>query len=105
LPTISPSTANGLVLAVMGNSFGPSTGLTNANQRFDTVTYTGQKDNDNMDNADGYGHFYNVATGAMSFTWAMNSVVTSETSFALGLAFKSSGATGPVLVNATVHIK
>jgi hypothetical protein len=106
LPTISPSTANGLVLAVMGNTFGPTTGLTNASQRFDTVTYTGQKDNDNMDNADGYGHFYNTAAGAVSFTWAMASVITAETSFALALAFKSSsGGTGPVPVNATVHIK
>ena len=93
LPTISPSTPNGIVFAVMGNYYGPTLGLSNAAQRYDSPTYTGQIDNDNLINADGYAHFYNTAAGSVSFTWTMASVIVSELSSALAIAFKSSGTT------------
>src|SRR5262249_50981542 len=82
MPDITPSTPNGLILVVMPNGYGPPTGMVGAGFTLDTITYGGEIDRDNMDNADGYAHYYNSTATLVSFGWVMHSSQLPEDSLA-----------------------
>jgi hypothetical protein len=100
MPVIAPTTSNGLVLAVHTTGFGPVVGTVGDGLMFDSVTYGHQTDNDLMENADGYAHYYNPTTQPVAFGWLMNSSTLPEASAGVAIAFKAAaGATnqGPSL--------
>jgi hypothetical protein len=89
MPVITPTTPNGLILAVQTTGFGPVVGMVGDGLMFDSITYGNEIDNDVMDNADGYAHCYNSTTQAVSFGWLMNSSTLPEASTAVAIAFKA----------------
>jgi hypothetical protein len=72
-PAITPSTSNGLILANCGMGTGPATAMPTPTGAgiavFDSFTYAGETDTGGNDSADGYGHYYNPNTSAVSFSW------------------------------------
>jgi hypothetical protein len=88
-PTISPTTANGLVLASMGLGQGPGLSVTSpAGAVWDLCTYTSETDTDLMENADAKAHYYNAAAGSIGFAWTFTSQA-SNTAEATAIAFKA----------------
>ena len=91
MPVITPLTANGLVLAVMGIGDGPVLGLGTGSPTgagFDLVTYSDETDLDLMENADAHAHLYNTDTSAESWNW--NLTPNSNNSvFATAAAFRA----------------
>lgn len=88
-PSITPSTANGLVIAAMPMGQGPVhavVGPTNA--IFDLVHYTGETDFDSMENADAQGHFYNPTTAAETWSWSTDSISGGNCQGTEAVAFK-----------------
>jgi hypothetical protein len=74
-PTITPTAAGGLTIAVVGEGQGP--GLTTTSPQgalFDFVSYAGERDTDLMDNADLAGHFYNPDTSTEHWSWSITSI-------------------------------
>jgi hypothetical protein len=99
-PTITPSTANGLIIAQATNGTGPTTSLDSPNATssgaatFVTTTYGGQTDVDVMDNSDGNGFYYNpTANVAVPFNWTntyqANITPTSDGINSSAIAFKA----------------
>ena len=91
MPSITPTTANGLVIAVMGLGQGPGLGLNTGAPTgavFDLVTYTGELDLDLMENADGQAHFYNASTATVNWNWLITANP-NNSAFATAVAFKS----------------
>ena len=98
MPSITPTTANGLVIAVMGLGQGPGLGLNTGAPTgavFDLVTYTGELDLDLMENADGQAHFYNASTVAENWNWLITANP-NNSAFATAVAFKSALTTPTV---------
>ena len=87
MPVIRPSTSKGVIFAVMNDGLGPTIGMVGDGLTLDTITYGGEIDRDNMDNADGYAHAYNSTTAPVSFGWVMNSSELPEDSGAIAIAF------------------
>jgi hypothetical protein len=91
MPSITPTTTNGLVIAVMGIGQGPGTGFASgapAGAVFDLVTYTGETELDLMDNADCQAHLYNSSASAENWNWAITSNP-ENSAFATAAAFKA----------------
>ena len=94
MPSITPTTANGLVIAVMGLGQGPGLGLNTGAPTgavFDLVTYTGELDLDLMENADGQAHLYNTSTATVNWNWHITANP-NNSAFATAVAFKSATA-------------
>jgi hypothetical protein len=89
LPVIAPSTSGELIFAIMNDGVGPAIGMVGAGFTLDTITYGGEVDRDNFDNADGYAHYYSSSTSSVSFGWQMHSSELPETSLAMAVGFKS----------------
>ena len=90
-PTITPTTADGLVIAVVGLGQGPGLGLaagSPAGAQFDLVTYTGELDFDLMENADGQAHAYYTTTTTQNWNWNI-SATSPNSAFSTAAAFKS----------------
>lgn len=88
-PTISPTTANGLVIGSIDIATGPGLAVTApSGSVFGYVTYNGESDLSLMDNADGLANYYNAASGAIHFGWTITSVNPNNVS-ALAVAFKA----------------
>jgi len=88
LPVITPSTSGELIFAIMNNGVGPAIGMVGAGFTLDTITYGGEIDRDNFDNADGYAHYYSSTASSVSFGWQMHSSELPETSLAMAVGFK-----------------
>ena len=71
LGTITPTTSNGLIIAVMSVNTGFLTASVGSGQLFDTVTYGNVQSADTIDNVDGYSHVYNQTTAAVTFGWTL----------------------------------
>ena len=93
MPVITPSSANGLIFAVMANGYGPTIGMAGEGLTLDTITYGNEIDRDNMDNADGYAHCYNSTAAPVSFGWVMNSSQLPENSGAIAIGLKAAPST------------
>lgn len=69
-PSITPSTSNGLVIALAALNLGPGLSVTSpASAIWDLCTYTGEIDGDLMENADLMAHYYNPNTSQVNFNW------------------------------------
>jgi hypothetical protein len=91
MPLITPLTANGLVIAVMGIGDGPVLGLAAGSPSgavFDLVTYSDEIDLDLMENADAHAHLYNSDTSAESWNWTLTPN-SNNSVFATAASFKS----------------
>jgi hypothetical protein len=91
MPSITPTTTNGVVIAVMGLGQGPGLGLGSGaptNAVFDLVTYTGELDLDLMENADGQAHYYYSSSGAVNWNWLITANPNNSAS-ATAAAFKA----------------
>jgi len=91
MPSITPNTANGLVIAVMGDGDGPVFGLNTGSPPgafFDVLNYAGEIDLDLMENADGQAHYYNTDTSVENWNWRITSNPNNSV-FATAAAFKS----------------
>lgn len=69
--SITPTTANGLVVVVAPIGIGTATALAGANQLIDTSAQTPQHEPTELDQNNPYGHFYNPDTSAVSWTWTL----------------------------------
>jgi len=76
-PTITPTTSNGLVIAVGGLGQGPGLGFSSgapAAALWDLTTYPPEElDTDLMENADLCGHYYNPDLSAIHWNWTFTS--------------------------------
>jgi len=91
MPSITPTTANGLVIAVMGLGQGPGLGLNTGaptGAAFDLVTYAGELDLDLMENADAQAHVYNTGTATLNWNWLITANPNNSAA-ATAAAFKS----------------
>jgi len=89
-PSITPSTANGLVLDTLTLGIGPADSISTPGGIFDNVPYTGELDNGTVNCGDAWQHVYNAATSAISFAWHL----TKQTSWAAtAVAFKAAVST------------
>jgi hypothetical protein len=86
MPDATPSSSGGLVFNVTGSSFGPNTSASPG--ILDTITYGGQVDNDLMDNADSYSHYYNPDTSLESWSMQMNGSASSSVERGIVIGFK-----------------
>jgi hypothetical protein len=70
-PTITPSHATDLVLAMIEEGLGPITGITSpAAATYDYPTFTGQNDADDMTEGGGFSILYNAGTSALTWNWS-----------------------------------
>jgi len=100
LPSITPSSSNGLVIELVSDGTGPVTGLVSpgpAAAVCDVILYTSaMTDANTINNGDGFAHYYNPSTSTINWAWSINTPVGSlpENSSGASVAFKGS-ATGP----------
>jgi FG-GAP-like repeat len=94
-PVITPTTANGLIIAAMALGQGPGLGFsagTPAGAIWDLVNSTGQTDMDLMDNADCLGHYYNPNTSAVDWNWHFTAIGANSSGGSVAVAFKAAVA-------------
>jgi len=75
-PTITPTGANELVIATMGIGDGPGLGVASgapSGAVWDLPTYSGETDNDLMENADAQAHLYGAAASVEHWNWTITS--------------------------------
>lgn len=72
-PSITPTSANGIVIATGGLGQGPGLAVTSpSGAQFDLVTYPpSETDSDLMENADLLAHYYNATTSTINFNWTI----------------------------------
>ncbi len=73
-PTLTTTGPNELVIATMGIGDGPGLGLASgapSGAVWDLVTYSGEVDNDLMENADAAAHVYTTAAGVEIWNWRL----------------------------------
>src|SRR5258706_1735716 len=89
-PTITPTTSNGLVLMSGDLAFGPGLAVTSpAGATWDLCTYTGETDNDDMENADCDAHFYHPDTSALNVAYTITNNNPNTTCSVSAIAFKA----------------
>jgi hypothetical protein len=89
-PTITTTGPNELVIATMGDGIGPGLGLAAGSPTgavWDLTTYSGEVDNDLMENADAVGHVYTTAGGVENWNWTIT-VQSSDSCSSEAVAFK-----------------
>ena len=92
LMQITPSTSNGLVVAVMGLDYDYINGGSGATTSLVTWQTPAAAENGNgddpCDNSDGWGLFYNANTNPITFTWSVPSGTAVQTWAAAAAAYK-----------------
>ena len=71
-PDITPTTSNGLVVAIQGLGQGPCGGLASgspAGAVFLNTVYDNKVDSDSFDSGDGYAMYYNPSTSPLAWNW------------------------------------
>jgi hypothetical protein len=92
-PTITPTGANELVIATMGIGDGPGLGVASGAPTgavWDFTTYSGETDNDLMENADAQAHVYTTTATALQWNWTITSNSNNSCS-SEAVAFKPAG--------------
>ncbi len=90
-PIITPTTANGLTIAVGRLFTGPGLAVTSPSGAvFDNIGYTGEIDADTFENADLQGHLYHTNTNTQHWNWTLtNTSPTTNKTSAVAAAFKA----------------
>jgi len=94
-PDIVPSTANGLVFALLNMGIGPPSASIGAGYVFDSVFYTGQTDASVMTYGEGRAHIYNSTTAPLSFGYHVKNDGTLSGWFGSAVAFKAAPRPSP----------
>jgi hypothetical protein len=92
-PSITPTTANGLVFGIIAFGVGPIDGTVGAAFVCDNAPYQGETDAGKMNNGDAWSHTYNSAASAQSFGYQLKNGSSLTTWFALAVAFKAAAVT------------
>lgn len=92
-PTITPSTANGLIINVVPFGTGPPSSAITAGQVMVSMYATGMTDTSNWDTGDAHGYYYNPNTSAFSFGYHMAGASTTAWN-GLAAAFMAPAAGG-----------
>jgi len=101
-PSITPSAADGLVIASMFLGTGPSSGLASGcppGSIFDFVYYPGQVDGSNMDNSDGLAHVWVHSTATETWNWMIANGNQGSASGAMAIHFLSAASAAPTPAN------
>jgi hypothetical protein len=93
-PDVTPTTQPGIAFAVSNTGVGPTTGVSTG-FIFDNTPYTGESDSGQMNNGDGWQHFFYTSTSQIAFTWTQTNAAQWLQAFAI--TFKS-GAPPPTVV-------
>ena len=99
-PAITPSTANGLVLACCVAGTGPETTGSTTGGTYDNLSYTGETDSSYANNGDAWQHVGSAPASAISINWHLVSGTTQDVAF-LAVAFKL-GAVGGSNLNVLI---
>lgn len=93
-PSITPSTANGLIIGIENMGTGPLSGAVSSGV-FDNISYTGQTDSSSVDDSgDGFQHWYNTSISTVNIGWHVNNGSVASAWFTMAHAFKAPAATG-----------
>jgi len=90
LPDITPTTGPGIVFAAENTGTGPSTAVGNG-FIWDNTPYTGETDQGQLNNGDGWQHFFYTNTSQIAFSWTQAD--SSSTMQAYAITFKAGPAT------------
>lgn len=88
--TITPNSAPGLTISVMGYGTGPGTGMGTGSPSgsvFDLVVYPGETDQDRLDNADATSHVNYSTTATQTNIYAIGNASRSSTAFGTAACF------------------
>lgn len=90
IPNITPNAAPGLTVCVTGWGTGPTKPPVSSPSGaiYDIVYYTGETDQDRMDNADGSGHLYYSTTAAQAWNWNFDNAARGSTLFATACCYQ-----------------
>lgn len=91
LPTLTPTSAPGLSITTVGFGTGPGTGMgagSPSGAVFILVNYTGETDQDRMDNADAMGIVYYPTTAAQNWIFSIANASRGSTAFGTAASFK-----------------
>jgi hypothetical protein len=95
-PDITPSTAGGLVIAMLNMGIGPPSASIGSGYVFDSVFYTGQSDGSVMTYGEGRAHIYNPNTSQLAFGYKVQNNGTLSGWYDSAVAFKAgAGAVAP----------
>jgi hypothetical protein len=88
-PDITPTTANGLVLGVIGFGTGPTTGVVGASFVYGNTPYTGETDSGKLNNGDAWSHVFNSSASLQAFAYHVSNGGILSAWAALAVAFKA----------------
>jgi hypothetical protein len=95
--SITPSTANGLVISAIGNAFNTTTGITTSGSNFISIRSTGEVDPTTNDENNGWSINYNPNTSAIVNVYTHDTVDAAGSGnwAAISAAFKAPASGGP----------
>ena len=99
LPDITPTAQPGIAFAAENTGTGPSTAV-GSGFLWDNTPYTGETDQGQLNNGDGWQHFFYTSTSQIPFSWTQ--AVSSSTMQAFAIAFKAGNQGAPTTVAVTV---
>jgi hypothetical protein len=67
--TVTPTVATGIVFASENTGQGPATAVGSGGFIFDNTTYTGESDGGQLNNGDGWQHYFYTSASKLTFTW------------------------------------
>ena len=88
-PDITPSTANGLVIAVLQMGIGPPSGMALPGYTFTAIWSSGMTDASPFNFGEGHAIVFNSNTNPLTFNWKISNGPTATTCNALAVAFKA----------------
>lgn len=95
-PTITPITSTGLAIAAIGLDNGPGLTVTSPSGAiFDYISYTGEIDFENYDNADCGAHYYFNSNAGIDFSWTITSTNPNSAGNGYAITFATTGASPP----------
>lgn len=89
LPSLTPTTAPGIAFAAENTGTGPSTAV-GPGYLWDNTPYTGETDQGQLNNGDGWQHFFYTNTSLINFQWTQADAASTMQAFAI--AFKAGPA-------------
>jgi len=98
--TVTPTKQPGIAFAAENTGNGPGSGMNDAGFIWDNTPYTGETDGGQLNNGDGWAHFFYNSTSQITFSW--NQSITSSWMQADAITFKSGTAGPPPTVVVTI---
>ena len=99
MPSLKPTAGPGIIFAPENTGTGPGTAV-GSGFIWDNTPYTGETDQGQLNNGDGWQHFFYTNTSQVSFSWTQ--AVSSSTMQASAIAFKAGAPGAPATVVVTI---